>query len=191
MDRLKQKGAHFRAATSRVINELNTLMDATPILAGELNDKLGLLKIKEGPPAALDEEIERLVEDGDLEEELTSVTCYQESIALTKLRAERLLSSTAHATSTAQATPSSAPHVVGAMAHGRAQLPKLELTKFQGDIAEWPAFWDQFESTIHNNDSLADVDKLSTCAATLKEKPKMSSADYELQTKATEPQLTS
>lgn len=103
MDRLKQKRAHLRAATTRVINDLNTLMDATPISAGELNDKLGLLKTKEGPLAALDEEIERLVEDGDLEEELTSVTRYQESIALTKLRAERLLSSTAQATSTARA----------------------------------------------------------------------------------------
>lgn len=34
MDRLKQKRAHLRAATTRVINDLNTLMDATPISAG-------------------------------------------------------------------------------------------------------------------------------------------------------------
>ena len=41
------------------------------------------------------------------------------------------------------------------------RLPKLELKKFYGDILKWQSFWDSFESTIHKNDSLHDIDKLN------------------------------
>ena len=40
------------------------------------------------------------------------------------------------------------------------KLPKLELTKFDGDLLKWPEFLDFFQTTIHNNHSLDDVDKL-------------------------------
>ena len=38
------------------------------------------------------------------------------------------------------------------------KLPKLELKKFDGNILKWTEFWDRFESTIHNNKSLHNVD---------------------------------
>ena len=40
-----------------------------------------------------------------------------------------------------------------------AKLPKLTLTKFRGKLQQWQEFWDSFESTVHLNESLADVDK--------------------------------
>ena len=43
----------------------------------------------------------------------------------------------------------------------RARLPKLEVRKFGGIISEWQEFWDSFESAIHKNEALADVDKFS------------------------------
>ena len=43
----------------------------------------------------------------------------------------------------------------------RARLPKLEVRKFGGVISEWQEFWDSFESAIHKNEALADVDKFS------------------------------
>ena len=39
----------------------------------------------------------------------------------------------------------------------RAKLPRLEVRKFSGEINEW----DSFESAIHKNESLADLDKFS------------------------------
>ncbi|XP_057305140.1 uncharacterized protein LOC130642082 [Hydractinia symbiolongicarpus] len=39
------------------------------------------------------------------------------------------------------------------------RLPKLELRKFDGDVLKWREFWDTYESTIHNNPGLQDVDK--------------------------------
>ena len=39
------------------------------------------------------------------------------------------------------------------------RLPKLELKKFDGDVLKWREFWDTYESTIHTNPSLQNVDK--------------------------------
>ena len=43
----------------------------------------------------------------------------------------------------------------------RARLPKLEVRKFDGKVHEWQEFWDSFESAIHRNDMLENVDKFS------------------------------
>ena len=43
----------------------------------------------------------------------------------------------------------------------RIKVPKSELSKFDGDIINWQGFWDQFLIAIHENDSLADIDKFS------------------------------
>lgn len=40
------------------------------------------------------------------------------------------------------------------------KLPKIVLPFFSGKYMEWPTFHDLFESLIHNNNSLADVQKL-------------------------------
>ena len=41
------------------------------------------------------------------------------------------------------------------------KLPKLELPKFTGDITQWQGFWDQFNTSIHENTSLSDVEKFN------------------------------
>ena len=43
----------------------------------------------------------------------------------------------------------------------RAKLPKLETKKFNGNVCEWQEFWDAFESAIHQNDELSEVDKFA------------------------------
>ena len=39
------------------------------------------------------------------------------------------------------------------------KLPKLTLKKFNGDLTKWTPFWDSYESSIHNNPSLSNIDK--------------------------------
>ena len=38
---------------------------------------------------------------------------------------------------------------------------KLELPTFKGDALKWQGFWDQFEVTINNNETLNDIDRFS------------------------------
>ena len=41
------------------------------------------------------------------------------------------------------------------------KLPKLELRKFDGYILQWQGFRDQFNSAVHQNDHLSDIQKFS------------------------------
>ena len=41
------------------------------------------------------------------------------------------------------------------------KLPKLSLPIFTGNILEWQTFWDSFESSVHHNDSLSDIQMFS------------------------------
>ena len=40
----------------------------------------------------------------------------------------------------------------------RVKLPRLELPEFEGDILNWTAFWDSYQSTIHLNAEISKVD---------------------------------
>ena len=43
----------------------------------------------------------------------------------------------------------------------RVRLPKLQLRTFGGDLTKWTSFWESFESAVHTNDSLSDVEKFN------------------------------
>lgn len=43
----------------------------------------------------------------------------------------------------------------------RLRLPKLTIRKFGGDLTKWVSFWVSFESAIHNNPTLTDIDKFN------------------------------
>ena len=43
----------------------------------------------------------------------------------------------------------------------RVRLPKLEIKKFDGNLAKWREFWDSYECAIHKNDKLSEIDKFS------------------------------
>ena len=62
----------------------------------------------------------------------------------------------------------------------RARLPKLEVKKFSGRIHEWQEFWDSFQSAIHQNDSLSDVDKFSYLRGLIEGPAKSSIAGFAL-----------
>ena len=44
---------------------------------------------------------------------------------------------------------------------GKVKLPKLTLRKFSGDPTAWTPFWDSYESAIHRNPDLSDIDKFN------------------------------
>ena len=41
------------------------------------------------------------------------------------------------------------------------KLPKLTLSTFNGEMTQWTTFWESYESAIHNNADLSDVDKFN------------------------------
>lgn len=46
--------------------------------------------------------------------------------------------------------------------HGaKIKLPKISLPQFRGDPVKWTSFWDAYNSTIHSNAELSEVDKFN------------------------------
>ena len=43
----------------------------------------------------------------------------------------------------------------------RPKLPELTIKKFDGDITTWKGFWDTYESAVHNNEELSDINKFT------------------------------
>jgi len=43
----------------------------------------------------------------------------------------------------------------------RCRLPKFELPIFKGDPLSWQGFWDQFSTSIHDNDEITDIDRFN------------------------------
>ena len=41
------------------------------------------------------------------------------------------------------------------------KLPKLNLQRFNGDIVRFTSFWESFDSTVHQNEDLANIDKFN------------------------------
>ena len=41
------------------------------------------------------------------------------------------------------------------------RLPKLSIKPFSGDLTQWTTFWDSFNSAIHENLTLSDIDKFN------------------------------
>ena len=53
------------------------------------------------------------------------------------------------------------PSAVVPRSSDRVKLPKLVLRPFNGDITAWTTFWESYESTVHTNRNLSDIDKFN------------------------------
>ena len=43
----------------------------------------------------------------------------------------------------------------------RTRLPKLYLPKFRGNVTKWNTFWDSFQSAVHRNEGISNIDKFN------------------------------
>ena len=62
----------------------------------------------------------------------------------------------------------------------RTKLPKLEVPKFNGKLHEWQELWDSYSSAIHQNNSLAEVDKFTYLRSLLTGQSKSAIAGFAL-----------
>ena len=110
------------------------------------------------------QEVQRMIQAGmDDEEEVERELDMWEEIKSRKISAvgsaKRVCSSVAvpETSSTAEATAQ----------RSRVKLPKIELPTFSGKYTDWCTFWDTFNSTVHENTSLSDVERFHYLAASL------------------------
>lgn len=118
-----------------------------------LQEKLETLK-------QLDNEILELTEEGDLVNEIEQADSFKEGIYEAIARIEKLRVTTPTTPSATPTAPRSTERTED-VGGNRVKLPKLTLKPFNGDITTWTTFWDSYESAIHNNEALSDIDKFN------------------------------
>lgn len=123
-----------------------------------LSTLLELLSAKEDSLLELDRGIEQLTPLDRLEVEIANTEDYKERVILLKSRAQRMIKKTQDL-NTLQARVSDANSNRSQTQSVR--LPKLIIDQFYGDVSMWQEFWSQYETAIHNNDSLCKQEKFT------------------------------
>uniref|UniRef100_A0A1X7T6E1 Uncharacterized protein n=1 Tax=Amphimedon queenslandica TaxID=400682 RepID=A0A1X7T6E1_AMPQE len=163
----RTRGGH-RAIATRRVKEVSDLFAASP---GPDEIKLGQLKrglqdtfdsLKK-----FDEQILPLVDPGVLDKEIEDSERIKDELFLAMSTVDHALSTLPPPTpvSTGRLSPVRPPVV-------SAKLPKLMLKSFNGSLVAWTSFWDSFKSAIHDNPSLATIDKFSYLQSLLEGKAK-------------------
>ncbi|XP_064470062.1 uncharacterized protein LOC135384806 [Ornithodoros turicata] len=173
MERLKRKRGAIRAAATILIDGIQQLLDGphSPSLRGDLQEKLDLLKVKETALEELNLAIEEMVLDDKVyDEEIAGSQTYQDRICVAKSRAVQKLNMEYGR----ELADGSRRHGQGGGDYSTLEttvkLPKLEIPRFNGDLRNWNSFWDQFDSTINSNQSIAKVDKFKYLRSYLTDK---------------------
>ena len=111
---------------------------------------------------ALDTEVIDLIEDESLADEIEQADGYKETIFASLIRIDKLMetSSTTSHLSTDTVTTEVRTDGRGSLS-SRVNLPRLQLKPFGGELTKWTSFWDSFESAVHSNGELSDVEKFN------------------------------
>ena len=159
----KRIRAGHKASATKTIRQIEDILadDASnaerlSLLRLTLNEKLETIK-------ALDSEVIELIEDeGTLATEIEQADDYKESIFGTLIKVDRVMKAPP---TRVPPTPVTLPVDTRApppdSRSSRIRLPKLQLRSFGGDLTKWTTFWESFESAVHSNHELSDVEKFN------------------------------
>ncbi|XP_064469887.1 uncharacterized protein LOC135384620 [Ornithodoros turicata] len=160
MDRLKVKRASRRTQTTKLINDATTALNDGSTRLDVINSLLERLTVSHSDLTTLNKEIEPHVREEELESEYVTVMDYEdratETIANLRWRlSQSQTSPSPPQLSNVQTDVSRTPHAP----RPGVKLPKLSLQQFRGDLSDWQGFWEQFRTTVHDNEGLSKIEK--------------------------------
>ena len=154
------RGAH-KASATKIMQQVTELVESeTPnmtklaCLRLALNEKLETLK-------ALDAEVIELIEDDSVVTDIERADEFKETVFSSLLSIDRILERLQPppvSTTTPMSDPSSTHEP---LSHTKVKLPKLQLRPFSGNLTQWTSFWDSFETAVHNNTQLSEIEKFN------------------------------
>ncbi|GFX44266.1 integrase catalytic domain-containing protein [Trichonephila clavipes] len=167
LERTKKTRSVSRSLATKQINKLESEISNTAdkTTVHEIYMQL-ISKFEE--LSTLDKEIENLIDIESLEEEIVTREEYRDKFIIWKIRAERYVESVSN--TAIQNSVENQPQnitlplnsTVSSILTNQPRLPKLTLESFSGkNISSFPSFWARFNSAVHENSSLNDVDKFS------------------------------
>ena len=160
-DAIKRSRRGYRTQLVKRINDLTAELSRETPDQTVVQVRLQMLEQCYEKVSSLDQEIiEILNRDASEEEqddELLSVSEYEEKYRTAKVKADNFLED--GVSSLNQSFRSASPELRAAHSSKKTyKLPNIEITKFSGDLKDWLGFWSQFQK-IHENSALHASDK--------------------------------
>nr|XP_042912776.1 uncharacterized protein LOC107436914 [Parasteatoda tepidariorum] len=179
---LKRKRRTVRGNVTRFITKLNSDLSATSDTLNEnveyISHRLSdcLLEMKK-----LDNDNHSLLTDGDYDNDIIQCEEYMDNAELAIFKAKKFCSRNNFESNTSRSPevtvsqipvtqvpvmqlPVSQSHTV--------KLPTIKLDTFRGDIEQWQCLWEQFKSSIDDNNSLSLADKHVFLRGYLEDEPR-------------------
>ena len=172
LNRKKNVRDRHRSSGTRTIAQIYEVIESTTRAGSDLTRltecKLALEE-KLTTVKQLDAEILDLVQEDELESEIEQADVFAERVQRAIIDANNAIGvrevpatlPTVSGVRTSDTLHSSPPTPVVSTHSTKVKLPKLSLKKFNGDLTKWSTFWDCFESSVHGNSELSDVDKFN------------------------------
>ncbi|XP_054712948.1 uncharacterized protein LOC129222459 [Uloborus diversus] len=168
---LKAKRGVLRASVTKCINKLETELRETAANENEIEELLEQLDDKWKSLKVVDDELESFFSSEDFVKEFPSIEEYREKVVMWKFRGNkflRMLDSSANKVSKTEVAPVHNEELRTDFRYrGTVKLPKITIPKFYGDVSQWLTFWNSFETAIHANEHLDEIDKFNYLKAHL------------------------
>jgi hypothetical protein len=155
------RAGHKASATKTIRNIEDLLSSSAPdkarlsLLQLTLKEKLETIK-------TLDSEVVELIDDeGLLADEIEQADSYRETAFAALIRINQ------SSVTPPVATGVHAPIAPSDPRSSRVKLLKLQLRSFGGDLTKWVSFWESFESAVHDNKDLSDIEKFNYLSSLL------------------------
>jgi hypothetical protein len=121
------------------VRQLRLNLQEKIVLLGKLDNKI----------------VDEIISERDMEVDIEEANTFKQTIQVAIKKIEEVLTSS----SSKGVPPSSAGCLRGPPI--RPKLPELSLPRFEGDVMLWKSFWDSYNSAVHRNDALSEVDKFT------------------------------
>ena len=159
-DAIKRSRRGYRTQLVKRINDLTAELSRETPDQTVVQVRLQMLEQCYEKVSSLDQEIIEILNHDASEEqddELLSVSEYEEKYRTAKVKADNFLED--GVSSSNQSFISASPELRAAHSSKKTyKLPKIEITKFSGDLKDWLGFWSQFQK-IHEDSALHASDK--------------------------------
>ena len=175
---LRVRGGQLKSAITRFADFVERIADATDLKVNELPARR--LKVEQAF-AELEEiqvQIDVLGEEGPDEQQLSDRLTVEDKFYAAVAKAAGFLEpSVSPAHSTAFASGRSDPELVASEVNFRGfprrapinvRLPQLTIPEFSGAYEQWASFYDAFQTLIHDNEALNDVQRFHYLASALR-----------------------
>ena len=154
--RKKRIRASHKASTTKMLTRINVLLVEDPPDISKLSQLKLSIQEKLETIKLLDGEMLDLVDEEELTSEIEQADAFKEGVYAAIIKIDKCTAASRIPISMAPALEARS-HA----SHDKVKLPKLVLRPFNGDITMWNTFWESYDSAVHKNRDLSDIDKFN------------------------------